>query len=167
MFGGGWFLAGNQDNHQKFCPILDIQEPLMDFHRNEEKKIEKKVQNGQLKKTEFFKITNSKNYFVKIFEIGSWISKIDWCEGYWCGSTYIVVRLSDTSSKTGKNIFLVFLGCFGAYAALHHDHIGWARSMTLASINPTNPRTNLCKIKIIELAILKNSVFLSWPFWDF
>ena len=29
--------------------ILDIQEPLTDFHRNEAKKMKKKVQNGRLK----------------------------------------------------------------------------------------------------------------------
>ena len=41
----------------KFCPILDIQEPFTDFHRNEAKKkffLKKKIQNGRLKKTEFF-----------------------------------------------------------------------------------------------------------------
>ena len=34
---GGWFLAANQDDHQNFS-ILDIQEALMDFHRNEANK---------------------------------------------------------------------------------------------------------------------------------
>ena len=57
----------------------------------------------------FFKIVNSRNLFVKISWIGPWVSRIDWCEGHWCGSTYMVVRLSDISSKTGKKcIFCVF-----------------------------------------------------------
>ena len=30
----------------------------------------------------------------------------------WYGSTYMVVRLSDVSSKTGKKSFFVFLGCY-------------------------------------------------------
>ena len=41
---------------------------------------EKKVLNGQLKKTEFFKIANSQKFFAKILEIGPWIIRIDWCE---------------------------------------------------------------------------------------
>jgi hypothetical protein len=32
--------------------------------------------------------------------------------------------------------------CFWAYIGQPHDHIGWATSMSFASINPTNPRTN-------------------------
>ena len=36
-------------------------------------------------------------------------SRIDWFEGHWCGSTNMVVRMSDLSSKTGKKcIFVVF-----------------------------------------------------------
>ena len=62
----------------KFRPIFDIQEPLTDFHGEEAKKMffEKKVQNGRLKKTEFFKITNSQKSFAKISEIGPGISRI-------------------------------------------------------------------------------------------
>ena len=37
-------------------------------------------------------------------------SRIDWCEGHWCGSTCIVVRLSNISSKTGKKWCIFF--CF-------------------------------------------------------
>ena len=88
---GEWFLAGNQGNHQHFDPSW--------YPRNFDqlsKFLEKKIQNGRLKKTEFFKIANSQNCFAKI----SWVSRIDWCEGHWCGSIYMVVRLSDISSKT-------------------------------------------------------------------
>ena len=38
-------------------------------------------------------------FFVKIFWIGPWVSMIDWCKGHWCGSTYMVVRLSSISPK--------------------------------------------------------------------
>ena len=45
---------------------------------------------------------------VKISWIGPWVSRINWCEGHWCGSTYMVVRLFAVSSKTGKRCFFVF-----------------------------------------------------------
>jgi hypothetical protein len=38
---------------------------------------QKKIQNGRLKKTEFFKIANSQNFFAKISQIGPWVSRID------------------------------------------------------------------------------------------
>ena len=38
-----------------------------------------------------------------------WVNSIHWCEGHWCGSIYMAMRLSDISSKTGKKcIFGVF-----------------------------------------------------------
>ena len=47
--------------------------------------------------------------FAKISHIGPWVGRIDWCKGHWCGLTYMAVRLSDISSKTGKKcIFCVF-----------------------------------------------------------
>ena len=63
----------------------------------------------------------------------------------------------------------MFFGCFWAYVRQPHSHIRWATSMSFASINSTNPRTNLwiCCEKFWELSILKNSVFLSRPFWIF
>ena len=40
---------------------------------------------------------------------GPWLSRIDWCKGHWFVTTYMVVRLSDISSKTGKKcVFCVF-----------------------------------------------------------
>ena len=67
---------------QSFLPKkkgVDIQEPLTDFHKNEAKNMffEKKVQNGRLEKTKFFKIANSQIVFPKISDIGPWISRID------------------------------------------------------------------------------------------
>ena len=45
---------------------------LTNFHRDEAKKNQNqnKIQNGRLKKTEFFKIANSQYFFVKISWIG-------------------------------------------------------------------------------------------------
>ena len=73
---------------------------------------------------------------MKISGIGPWMCRIDWSEGHWCGLTYMVVRLSDITSKTGKK-------CFCAYIGQPHNHTGWTTSMTFASINPTKERTNL------------------------
>ena len=58
---------------------------------------EKKIQNGRLKKSSFFIIANSRNFFAKISEIGPWVSRIEWCEGHRCSSMYMAVRLSDKS----------------------------------------------------------------------
>ena len=60
---------------------------------------EKKIQNGRLKKTEFFKIANSQIFFLKISWIGPWVNRIDWCKGHWFCSTNVAVRLADISSK--------------------------------------------------------------------
>ena len=48
--------------------------------------------------------------FLMIFLwFGPWISRIDWCEGHWFGLTFMVVRMSDIGSKTGKKcVFCVF-----------------------------------------------------------
>ena len=74
---------------------------------------EKKIQNGRLKKSSFFKIANPQNFFAKISQIGPWVSRIEWCKGHWCSSTYMAVRLSDKSLKTAKKyrkcIFWPFL----------------------------------------------------------
>ena len=100
--------------------------------------IRKKNKKWPTKKRLIFKL-HSQYFFAKISWTGLLVSRIDWCEGYWCGSTYMVV-----SSKTGKKWFFgVFLGCFWAYLRQPHDHIGWAVPMPFASINPIHPRTNL------------------------
>ena len=97
----------------KFWPILANQETLAILHENEAKFFfffsKKKFQNGRLKKSLFSKIANSQNFFAKISWIGPWVSRIEWCEAHWFGSTYMAVRLSEESSKTGKKcIFCVF-----------------------------------------------------------
>ena len=74
--------------------------------------LKKKVQNGRLKKRSFFNSVNSWYFFLKISWIRPWVSRIDWFEGHWFSSTYMVVRLSDISSKTGKKCFF---GVFGPF----------------------------------------------------
>ena len=43
-----------------------------------EKKKKRKIQNGRLKKTEFFKTANSQNVFAKLSWIGPWVSIFLW-----------------------------------------------------------------------------------------
>jgi hypothetical protein len=106
---GRWFLAGNQSNHQNFVPSLISKNLWEIFIEMKQIFFFKKVQNSRLKKTEIFKIANFQKIFAKILEIGPWISRIDWCKGNWCPSTYVVMTLFDISSKTGKTcIFGVF-----------------------------------------------------------
>ena len=49
---------------------------------------QKKIQNCRLKKRSFSSPTNSEYLFSKISWIGPWVSRVEWCEGHWCGSTY-------------------------------------------------------------------------------
>ena len=52
---------------------------------------------------------NSQYFFTKISQIGPWVRGINWCQWHQCGSTYIVVWLSDISSISCKKcIFSVF-----------------------------------------------------------
>ena len=41
-------------------------------------------------------------------------SRIDWCQGSWCSSTYMVVRLSNVGQKQPKNTKNAFFACFWA-----------------------------------------------------
>ena len=120
-----------------------------------------RIQNHQFSKKE-----------VKISWIGPWVTRIDWCQGHWCGLTYMIERLSNVSLKTGKNCF--FCVCFRLFLPLRrtassHDHIGWATSMPFASINSTNTRTNPWNFHKNNLRIgdFEKPSFLCRPFWNF
>ena len=65
--------------------------------------------------------------------------------------------------KQGKNSFLVFFSHFWAYVGQPHDHIGWAKSMPFASINPTNPRTHPAQF---GKKILRIGGYGKWPFFE-
>ena len=78
--------------------------------------MKQKKSKWQTKKKEiFFKITNSQRFFAKNSWIGPWVSRINWYEGHWYSSTYMVVRLSDISSKQPKNTKNTFFVCFWAF----------------------------------------------------
>ena len=97
--------------------------------KNSKKKFKKKIQNGRLKKNSFFKIANSQNFFAKISQIRPWVSRIEWCEGHRCSSTYMAVRLSDKSSKTAKKCIF---GTFWLFLSLRRTA---SRPHTLSLIN--------------------------------
>ena len=87
---------------QNFDPSL-LSKKLWPFYmRMKQKKFffsKIKFQNGRLKKSLFSKIANSQKIFAKISWIGPWVSRIEWCEAHWYGSTYMTLRLSNISSK--------------------------------------------------------------------
>ena len=60
-----------------------------------------------------FSSSSNSQYLKKKSWIGPWVIRIDWCEGHWCGSTFMVMRLSDISSKMAKKN--AFFACFWAY----------------------------------------------------
>ena len=106
MFRQVLFGAGNQGNHQNFKKSLLTNKSVDHvFMRMKQKNVFfwKKIQNGQ--KNLIFQLCQFSIFFMKISWIGPCVSRIDWCKGHWCGSTYIVVRLSDITSKTGKKCF--------------------------------------------------------------
>ena len=101
------FCAGNYRNYQNFEKSLLTNKLWHVFMGM--KHLKKKKSKWPTKKSLFPSSANSQYFFAKISWIGPLVSRIDWCEGHWCGSTYIVMRLSDISSKTGKKcIFCVF-----------------------------------------------------------
>ena len=70
----------------KFRLIHSTIQIWTDFHKNEAKKKfffwRKKFKMADFSKWPFFKIANSRNFFVKISQIGPWVSRIDWCEAH-------------------------------------------------------------------------------------
>jgi hypothetical protein len=63
-----------------------------------------------------------------------------------------------------KNAFFVFLGCFCPYVRQPHNHICWVTLMAFASINPTNPRTDLWNFRE---KISRIGDFEKRQFWKF
>ena len=65
--------------------------------------------------------------------------------------------------KQAKNTKNAFFACFGAYVRQPHGHIGWAKSMPFASINPNNPRTDPWNF---HKKILRIDRVEKWPFFE-
>ena len=96
-----YLFAANQGNHQNFVPSLVPHNLWLIWIKMAQKKLflkKIKNQNGQLKK----QLRQFSIFFAKNSQIGSLVSRINWCKGQQCGSTSNVVRLSNLRSKTGK-----------------------------------------------------------------
>ena len=76
---------------------------------------------------------------------------------------------SSTYMKWPKNAFFVFLGCFCPYIRQPHDNIGWATLMPFASINLTNPTTNLWNFreKILRIGDFEKRCFFESAILNF
>jgi hypothetical protein len=64
---------------------------LTDFHGNEAFFLENIFKMADSKKQRFSKTPILKKNIAKISGIGPWVSRVDWGEKHWCGSTYMVV----------------------------------------------------------------------------
>ena len=119
------------------------------------------------KKTPHFPPPSILNICVsKIFWIGPWVSRIGWCKGHWCGSTYLVVRLSNKSSKTQKMHFLpVFELMSDSLTTIYIEphQCPSHQSILLAQA----PIHKIFMKKYWKLAELENVFFLSRPFFFF
>ena len=90
------FFSGNQGNHQNSKKILVFHKLWLIWIRKKQKKIKM----ADSKKLSFSTTPKSWAIVAKISRIGPWVSRIDWREGHWYDSSYIVVRRSDLSTKT-------------------------------------------------------------------
>ena len=102
-------------------------------------------------------MANSKNWVFKNrqfskknyvnFKDCSWTSRIDWCQGHWPGSTYIIVRQCGISAKR----------------ALKHQKCIWAISLLQIQGPISKNSTKFLRIQ----GFWKTQLFFSWPFWTF
>ena len=72
---------------QNFWPVLATQETLTDLHGN------KAISKWWTQKNWDFQDLQFSKIFSENFRdcTGPCVSRIDWCDGHWCGSTYMVV----------------------------------------------------------------------------
>ena len=93
---GEWFLAVNNHNLKNWVPYILTHNLWLIFMGMKKKNFfwKKKLKWPTQKKMSF-------STSAKFLWIGPWVSRIDWCEGHQCDSTYMAVGLSDVSSKKG------------------------------------------------------------------
>ena len=121
-------------------------------------------------KLSFSTITKSWAIVAKISRIVAWINSTNWYEGHSFFTTYVVVRLSDVSSIFCKN----HLKCIFSSKLSLHRTAWWPlrlSKMDALRINWSySPKDQFMKFWWKLLSVwwwLKNSVFLSRPFWNF
>ena len=88
------FLVVNHHNIENWVPSILTHNLWLILMGMRQKK---KIKMADSKKGHFSTLS-----ILNISWIGPWVSRIDWCEGHWWGSTYMVVRLPDISSKIAK-----------------------------------------------------------------
>ena len=149
----------------KLLGFLHIEKPKKNFidQPNNQKPKTKK-----LNKSHFQGFVNSQYFFMKISWIGPWVSRIDWYEGHWYGSTHMAVRLSDICSETGKKcifcVFRLFLRLCRTASRPYRS------SISAIHINQFYyPRTNPRKFheKILTIGGAGKWHYFEWPFWFF
>ena len=102
------FWAGNQGNHQNFGQSLLTYKRWQILTQNFFFFWKKNLKWPTHKKGHL-PAPSILNIFSKMSWIGPWVSRIDWCKGHWCCSTYMAERLSEIRFKTGKkHLFCVF-----------------------------------------------------------
>ena len=110
---------------------------------------EKKIQNGRLKKSSFFKIANSQNFFTKISQIRPWVSRIEWCEKMHFRHFFAVFELLSDSLTA---IYVELHQCPSHHSILLTQWPIWEI---------------FAKKKYWELAILKNELFFEQVILNF
>ena len=90
------------------------------------------------KKSQFFKSTNSEQFFTKISGNGCLVSRRKSCIGQRCSSTYMAIRLSNKRAKTTKNACLPLKWPF---VGQPDNHISWATPLVYTWVSSTYPRT--------------------------
>ena len=130
----------------------------MGMKQTNEKTNPKQIQNCRLKKLCFSK-PPILNIFSKVPEIGPWVKKINWCK------TFMVVRLSNIKSKTGKRhkkciVSLVYALCWTAWRPCRLSHID-ALCINL-SYWPKDQFLKFLRIFFWELASSTGKSEVSW-----
>ena len=112
------------------------------------------------KKLSFSKPPILNIFFPKITGIGPWVRRINWCKGHWCGSTYMVMRLSDISSKTGKKcIFGVFLLHPQENQSKFLGYQGWAEFLMITLVSSQKLPTPNISVPRVTRKLLMFFVF--------
>ena len=111
-----------------------------------------KPNNQKQKQNVIFQLCQFSIFFDQNFMDWSWVSRIDWCEGHWCDSTHMVVRLSDITQKWPKNT----KKC--AKLRSHFAHLKKHRTHAHRNLQPKWVRTRTSQLATCD----RTSQVMSW-----
>ena len=146
------FWAGNQGNHLNFDPSLLAKSLWLIFMGMKQKSLD-------------FQTRLFLFFFVKILEIGPWTSRIDFCKVHWCSSTWMVVRLSNVSSETGKKIIFCGFRLFLSFCPTPSWPYRLSHINVLCINQSKDQSLKFLKKKIENWWNWKTRFFFSRPFW--